>query len=67
MVSEIRSDPKDPVRIDLEDPQELGRWARALECAPDEVRRAVAAVGPLADRVRHYLARQKPPANDPSA
>jgi len=26
----------------------------------------VAAVGPLAERVRHYLERQKPPANDPT-
>ena len=62
----IRQGPRDPVRIDLDDPDEVSRWLQSLGCTGAELLAAVAAVGPLADRVRHYLARQKPPANDPS-
>jgi hypothetical protein len=59
--------PKDPVRIDVSDVEEVAHWSRVLGCSDAELRAAVAAAGPLAERVRHWLTRQKPPANDPSA
>jgi hypothetical protein len=59
--------PRDPVMIDVHDGDELRQWARLLRCSEAELRQAVTRAGPLAERVRHYLARQKPPANDPSA
>jgi hypothetical protein len=53
--------------IDVRDRDEVTQWARLLRCSEAELRGAVARAGPLGERVRHYLARQKPPANDPSA
>ena len=58
--------PRDPVRVDLSDNDEVLYWVRELGCTPGELGRAVREVGSLADRVRHYLERQKPPANDPT-
>lgn len=58
--------PKDPMRVNLDDSDEVFYWIEALGCTPVELGRAVHAVGPLAERVRHYLERQKPPANDPT-
>jgi len=65
MADPTRQGPRDAVRIDLDDREEVARWAEVLGCTPAELRHAVASVGALAERVRHYLARQKPPANDP--
>lgn len=59
--------PKDPMRVNLNDGDEVDYWTAELRCTPAELGRAVKAVGPLAERVRHFLARQKPPANDPTA
>jgi hypothetical protein len=58
--------PKDPVRVDLSDLDEVRYWTSALECTRCELGRAVEAVGPLAERVRHYFTRQRPAANDPT-
>jgi hypothetical protein len=58
--------PKDPVRVDLTDLDEVRYWTAALECTRGELGRAVEAVGPLAERVRHYFTRHRPPANDPT-
>jgi hypothetical protein len=54
------------MRVDLSDAEEVFYWVRELGCTPGELGRAVREVGSLADRVRHYLERQKPPANDPT-
>ncbi|HTI45222.1 MAG TPA: DUF3606 domain-containing protein [Casimicrobiaceae bacterium] len=58
--------PKDPMRVDLSDQDDVRYWTTALGCTRGDLGQAVAAVGPLAERVRHYLERQKPPANDPT-
>lgn len=66
MASVSAHGPKDPMRVDLHDGEEVDYWTAELGCTPVELGRAVKAVGPLAERVRHYLARHKPPANDPT-
>ncbi|HEY1328725.1 MAG TPA: DUF3606 domain-containing protein [Casimicrobiaceae bacterium] len=66
MEGNLARGPKDPMRVNLNDGDEIEHWTRELGCTPAELGRAVKAVGPLAERVRHYLARQKPPANDPT-
>ena len=58
--------PRDPMRVDLNDSDEVLYWAHELDCTPAELGHAVREVGTLADRVRHYLERQRPPANDPT-
>jgi hypothetical protein len=54
------------MRVDLDDSDEILYWVRELGCTPSELGRAVREVGTLAERVRHYFERQKPPANDPT-
>lgn len=66
MPSGLARGPKDPMRVNLNDGDEVAYWIAELDCSAAELGRAVQAVGPLAERVRHYLARQKPPANDPT-
>ncbi|ANN70135.1 DUF3606 domain-containing protein [Bordetella bronchialis] len=48
-------EPADRTRIDLEKPREFSYWCAALNVVPDQLRAAVAAVGPNADDVRRYL------------
>ena len=66
MANEPTQGPKDPMRVNLNDGEEIDYWTAALGCSPAELGAAVKAVGPLAERVRHYFERQKPPANDPT-
>ena len=66
MVGNSTRSPKDPLRINLNDGDEVDYWTEEFGCSATELGRAVKAAGPLADRVRHYLERQKPPANDPT-
>lgn len=46
---------QDRRRINLNDAQALHDWSKALHASPDELRRAIAAVGDDADRVSEYL------------
>ena len=54
------------MRVDLDDRDEVLYWVRELGCTRAQLDRAVREVGTLSERVRHYLERQKPPANDPT-
>ena len=42
-------------RIDMNDPDEIRNWTESLGVSKDELRRAVEAVGPVADKVREHL------------
>lgn len=50
---------QDRKRIALNEEYELKDWARKFGVTPDELKRAVQAVGDQADRVEEYLARNK--------
>jgi len=45
----------DRSRIDINDPDEVRNWTKSLGISKDELQRAVAAVGPVADKVREHL------------
>jgi hypothetical protein len=45
----------EPDRIDLDDPQAMAAWSSRLDCTPEQLREAVAAVGPKAADVEMYL------------
>ena len=47
----------DPNRIDIEDADEVLYWSRSLHATPDEVRLAVATVGPFVERVCEFIRR----------
>ena len=49
------SDARDDERIDIADEAALERWAERLCCSPQELRRAVEAVGPRLGDVKRYL------------
>jgi hypothetical protein len=42
-------------RIDVRNSQELNTWAKSLDATPDEIKNAVAEVGPLIERVVGHL------------
>ncbi|MGZ5036759.1 MAG: DUF3606 domain-containing protein [Usitatibacter sp.] len=42
-------------RIDIGDPDEIRSWTASLGVSPEELQRAVRAVGTQASRVREYL------------
>ena len=44
-----------PDRIDVQDEQELARWARKLDATPEQLREAVQAVGDKAADVEMHL------------
>ena len=44
-----------PDRIDVQDPQELARWANKLDATPEQLRAAVQAVGDKAADVEMHL------------
>jgi len=44
-----------PDRIDLQDEQELARWAQRLDATPEQIRAAVQAVGDRAADVEMHL------------
>ena len=41
--------------IDVNDAQAVQRWAGKLDCSPEQIEQAVAAVGPLAADVEMHL------------
>ena len=45
----------DNKRIDIHDPNEIRNWTKSIGCTPDELKKAVNAVGTSADAVRKYL------------
>jgi len=47
--------PQDAERIDVHDAFEVQNWTAALDCTEAELKKAVAAVGTYADKVRQYL------------
>lgn len=46
---------KDPKRIDLADARELAAWAVLFQLSEDDLRTAVAAVGPMSAAVAVYI------------
>lgn len=51
--------PADRARINVNEPWELQYWKKALGVSEIALREAVKSVGPMADRVRQYLADRK--------
>ena len=47
----------DPNRIRIEDAGELQYWSRSLHATPDELRLAVATVGPFVEKVCEFIRR----------
>ncbi len=47
--------PPDPTTIDARKPEALDYWARTLETDPEKIRRAVAKVGPILEKVKQEL------------
>jgi hypothetical protein len=47
----------DPNRIDIGDPDEVLYWSRSLRTTPEDVRLAVATVGPFVERVCEFIGR----------
>lgn len=45
----------DRARINVNEDYELRDWSKSLNTTPDELKKAVAAVGDRADKVREYL------------
>jgi len=44
--------------ISLQEDYEVRDWSKSLGCTPEQLKAAVKAVGPSADAVRKYLAKQ---------
>jgi hypothetical protein len=42
-------------RIDIHDPDEVRNWTKSLKTTPEKLKAAVAAVGPIATKVREHL------------
>ena len=51
---------QDRNRINVHQDYELRDWSRSLGVTPEELKKAVAAVGDRADKVREYLKGDKP-------
>lgn len=47
--------PADRARISVEQDHEVRYWTQALDCTEEQLREAVAAVGPSVDEVRQHL------------
>jgi len=47
----------DPNRIDIDDLDEVLYWSRSLRTTPEEVRLAVATVGPFVEHVCEFIGR----------
>jgi uncharacterized protein DUF3606 len=48
-------DPPDPTQVEVRDPRALRFWAGTLNKRPEEIRSAVAKVGPLLEDVKREL------------
>ena len=47
--------PADRARINVNEPHEIAYWTKALGCSEEDLRRAVDAVGVMAQDVREHL------------
>ena len=47
--------PPDPAKIEIDNPEALRFWARALETKEDKIRQAVRKVGPMLEKVKTEL------------
>ena len=56
MTNTRRNQPMDRLRIALDERWQIGYWTTALRCDERTLREAIAAVGPLVENVRRYLA-----------
>ena len=54
---QTRSDFSDPNRIDVDDADEVLYWSRSLRTTPEDLRLAVATVGPFVERVCEFIGR----------
>jgi len=48
----------DRTKVNVNQRHELQYWSKELGCTEDELRAAVEAVGPSADKVREHLSKQ---------
>lgn len=55
-----RSQGQDRQRINVNQDYELRDWAKSLNTTPERLKEAVQAVGDRAEKVREYLASDKP-------
>jgi len=54
-----KSGGQDRKRINVNEDYELRDWSKSLNVTPDELKKAVAAVGDSADTVREHLKKSK--------
>jgi hypothetical protein len=47
--------PEDETHVSIDNPSAVAYWTRALQCTPDQLRRAIAEVGASVDAVRNHL------------
>ena len=47
--------PEDPSKINVNQPWEVDYWCKVLGCTPEQLRKAVKAVGTSVDAVKRYL------------
>lgn len=50
---------QDDIRINVNQSHEVSYWTKTLNCSENDLRRAVAAVGPMVKDVRAWLAGTK--------
>ncbi|MEO8164714.1 MAG: DUF3606 domain-containing protein [Betaproteobacteria bacterium] len=55
MSDKLTQDYADPNRIDIGDTVEVLYWSKSLNASPEEVRFAVATVGPFVEKVCEFL------------
>lgn len=54
---------RDNQRISVNQSQEITYWTRVLLCSEDELRKAVAEVGPMTSDVRNWIKKRKAKTN----
>lgn len=59
MTDDLKKTGLDRKLISLSEPHELRSWMESFGCTEEELREAVAAVGPSAEAVRAHLAKKK--------
>jgi hypothetical protein len=56
----MKSHGQDRERINIHQEYEVRDWSKTFGITPDELKKAVGAVGDRADRVREYLKKDRP-------
>ena len=49
--------PADRTRVNINEPYEIVYWTQAFDCSEEDLRKAVAEVGVMADEVRAWVAK----------